>query len=241
MRIAELKSHTMYSSSSESSQDEQKDVEFERPLEFYKDNEKTPYYWKGKEEFQMEEVLNILQLNVDGDRICSERPLSVAENAAFVVDTRELPTRKDYLEDNIGNFRNLGHCGKVFKVGNNKIVKRRCMERTVKERLPLERDEFLVKVVKDTKMRKCYGCGAAVRQNISFEPPSPWNIVLYRREYRIYTPRGKDSLQIATKKENVYYHPRKKCLLEKNSNVSGNAIEVSEALKGGLTIFTEPS
>lgn len=118
-----------------------------RPLEFYKDNEKTPYYWKGKEEFQMEEVLNILQLNVDGDRICSERPLSVAENAAFVVDTRELPTRKDYLEDNIGNFRNLGHCGKVFKVGNNKIVKTRCMERTVKERPPLERDEFLVKVV----------------------------------------------------------------------------------------------
>lgn len=118
-----------------------------RPLEFYKDNEKTPYYWKGKEEFQMEEVLNILQLNVDGDRICSERPLSVAENAAFVVDTRELPTRKDYLEDNIGNFRNLGHCGKVFKVGNNKIVKTRCMERTVNDRPPLERDEFLVKVV----------------------------------------------------------------------------------------------
>jgi len=57
----------------------------------------------------MEEVLDILQLNVDGNRICTERPLSVAEDAAFVIDTQELLARKDYLEDNIGNFRNLGH------------------------------------------------------------------------------------------------------------------------------------
>lgn len=51
----------------------------------------------------MEDVLDILQLNVDGNRICTERPLSVAEDAAFVIDTRELLARKDYLEDNIGN------------------------------------------------------------------------------------------------------------------------------------------
>ena len=57
----------------------------------------------------MEEVLDILQLNVDGNRICTERPLSVAEDAAFVIDTRELLAQKDYLEDNIGNLRNLGH------------------------------------------------------------------------------------------------------------------------------------
>ena len=71
----------------------------------------------------MEEMLDILQLNVDGNRICTERPLSVNEDAAFVIDTRELVVRKDYLEDNIGNFRNLGHCGKIFQLKNNIIFR----------------------------------------------------------------------------------------------------------------------
>ena len=86
-----------------------------RPIELYEDNPKTPYFWRGKKEFQME-VVDILQLNVDSNRICTERPLSVTEDAAFVIDTRELVARKDYLVDNIGNFRNLGHCGKIFKL-----------------------------------------------------------------------------------------------------------------------------
>ena len=46
----------------------------DRPIELYKDNQKTPYFWRGKKEFQMEEMLDILQLNVDGNRICTERP-----------------------------------------------------------------------------------------------------------------------------------------------------------------------
>lgn len=119
----------------------------DRPIELYKDNGKTPYFWRGKKEFQMEEILDILQLNVDGNRICTERPLSVNEDAAFVIDTRELFARRDYLEDNIGNFRNLGHCGNIFQLKNDTIVQTRGMERSAKERPPLERDEVLVKVV----------------------------------------------------------------------------------------------
>ena len=118
-----------------------------RPIELYKDNAKTPYFWRGKKEFQLEEVLDILQLNVDGNRICTELPMPVIEDAAFVIDTRELLARRDYLEDNIGNFRNLGHCGKIFKLKNDTVVQPRCMERTAKERPPLEKDEVLVKVV----------------------------------------------------------------------------------------------
>lgn len=38
----------------------------------------------------MEEVLDILQLNVDSHRICTEQPVSVNEDVAFVIDTREL-------------------------------------------------------------------------------------------------------------------------------------------------------
>ena len=39
---------------------------------------------------------------------------------------------------------------------------------------PLEK--WNVVFVKDTKMRKYYGCGGSVRQNITFEPPSLWNM-----------------------------------------------------------------
>ncbi|KAL9954620.1 hypothetical protein ACROYT_G042184 [Oculina patagonica] len=131
--------------SPEGTQPDREDDDVWRPVEFYQGNEKTPYFWRGKKEFQLEEVLDILKVNVDGNRICTERPLAVAEDAAFVIDTRELLARKDYLEDNIGNFRNLGHCGKIFKLKNDRIVRR--MEHTVKERQPLGEDEVLVKAV----------------------------------------------------------------------------------------------
>ena len=58
-----------------------------RLIELYKDNEKIPYFWRGEKEFQMEEVLDILQLNIDGSRICIGRPMSVTEDTAFVIDT----------------------------------------------------------------------------------------------------------------------------------------------------------
>ncbi|CAB4002056.1 Mitogen-activated kinase kinase kinase A [Paramuricea clavata] len=87
-------------------------------------------------------------------------------------------------------------------------------------------DNWTVVFVKNTKMRKCYGCGGSVRQDVSVVPPSPWNIVLARREYRAYTPRGKRSIQISAKKEMVYYHPRMKCLREKNTDVTGNRVQV---------------
>ena len=68
----------------------------DRPIELYKNNGKTPCFWRGKKEFQMEEILEILQLNVDSNRICTEQPLSVNEDVAFVIDTWELVARRDY-------------------------------------------------------------------------------------------------------------------------------------------------
>ena len=88
--------------------------------------------------------------------------------------------------------------------------------------------------MKDTKMRKCYGCGGTVRATSDFDPPSPWNIVLTKKEYRVYTPRGQDSIKISTKKENVYYHPRIKCLRLKNPDGSVNSVEVPSELESQL-------
>ena len=86
--------------------------------------------------------------------------MSVNEDTAFVIDTRELVARKDYIEDNIGNFRNLGHCEKIFQLKNDIIVQTRCMERFAKECPPLEGDKVLVKVVywshkKHKDFKKC--------------------------------------------------------------------------------------
>jgi len=100
--------------------------------------------------------------------------------------------------------------------------------------IPPPSEQWNVVFVKDTKMRKLYGCGGNVRQNLNFEPPSPWNIVLTRREYRTFTPRGTNSLRISTKKENVYYHPRKRCLQEKNASVSGNSVKVAPEIGNKL-------
>ena len=108
---------------------------------------KIPYFWKGKRDFQLDEVLDILHLSVDGNRICLERPLGVNEDASFVIDTRKLQARRDYLEDNIGGYRNQGHCGKIFTVKNDRIVDAYAMERTLQERPPLGPDQYLVKVV----------------------------------------------------------------------------------------------
>ena len=142
----------------------------------------------------------------------------------------------------------LTPCGKAGKKPNQSIRKRKATSSDDKRDVsqfsdPLDdgnlsvlspSDKWKVVFVKDTKMRKCSGCGGSVRQNISFEPPSPWNIVLTRHEYRVYTPRGKNSLQASTIKENVYYHPRKKFVLEKNTSVSGNSIAISQDIESKL-------
>ena len=44
-------------------------------------------------------------------------------------------------------------------------------------------------------------------EDVTFDPPSLWNIVLTRCEYRVHMPRRKNSLKSSTKKENVYYYP----------------------------------
>ena len=74
-------------------------------------------------------------------------PLGLIEDASFVIDTRKLQARRDYLEDNIGGYRNQGHCGKIFNVKNDRIVHAYAMERTLQERPPLGPDQYLVKVV----------------------------------------------------------------------------------------------
>jgi len=88
--------------------------------------------------------------------------------------------RKDYLEDNTGNFRNLEHCGKIFQLKNDTITQINCMECTSKECPPLGKDKVLAKVVywchkkhKDFKKRtykvSCFRGGVFVLVQYLFE------------------------------------------------------------------------
>ena len=95
-------------------------------------------------------------------------------------------------------------------------------------------DTYNVVFVKNTRMQKCYGCGGVVRHKLSDDIPAPWDIVLTRREFRVFSPRGTTTIRISKSKENVYYHPRLACLKKKNAVVGSEDIlvtpEVAEKL-----------
>ena len=78
--------------------------------------------------------------------------------------------------------------------------------------------------MQDTRMLKCYGCGEFVRHTTSDNPPAPWDIILGRKELRVFTPRGSTSVRISRTKENVYYHPAKACVLKKNERIGSDDI-----------------
>ncbi len=141
-----------------------------RPIIYYQGNNNTPYFWRGKRDYSHQEVLKILDL--ESNRVCSEVPQNVQENASFVIDTSKLLRRQDFTSDGNGGFRNNGHSGKIFKVENNKIVSEKPLARLTKERANLETDEFLVKAVywphtkhRDFK-RRCYEVSSHRSENV---------------------------------------------------------------------------
>ena len=118
-----------------------------RPLDYYQDNMTMPYFWKGQKAWALEEILMITTLNVDKQRVCSSVPYMVLEDACFVIDTKNLQHSMDYTSDGIGNFRNSGHSGRVFTVTDNKVVSSKALPRTEKDRVPLLKNQYLVKAV----------------------------------------------------------------------------------------------
>ena len=55
-----------------------------------------------------------------------------------------------------------------------------------------------------------------MRESSTSKPPNvPWNIVLRHKENRVYKVRGSIELRISKSKENVYFHPRQDCLLQR--------------------------
>ena len=116
-------------------------------VHYYKENQQTPYYRRGKKIFSFEDVLNIVEIHQDLTRICTEVPQHVQEDAFVLIDASQLSDRKDFTLDWHGNFRNRGHGGKIFQMRNNVIVGSRNYSRQANERTPLGKNEYLVQAV----------------------------------------------------------------------------------------------
>lgn len=89
---------------------------------------------------------------------------------------------------------------------------------------PIE-DKFSIVHLSNCKATTCYGCNGKFRKtNADPPPPPPWDIVLRRKEYRVYQAKGSDQLKVAARKEFVYYHVRKQCVLRKVDSIGANDI-----------------
>jgi len=92
-------------------------------------------------------------------------------------------------------------------------------------------EKFSVIFLAQTKATTCYGCSGKFRQSASDPPPpAPWDMVLRRKEFRVFQPKGSDILKISAKKEHVYYHVRKQCILKKVESISANDVNIQQDL-----------
>ena len=76
--------------------------------------------------------------------------------------------------------------------------------------------------IKDTKAYMCYRCDYPLRpkptgQPSDVLPPAPFDVILCRKELRMYKTRA-GALTFSVQPQNVYYHLKKTCVLKKNKH-----------------------
>ena len=76
----------------------------------------------------------------------------------------------------------------------------------------------------ETRAYICYGCKKALRVRPHI-PPVPFDVVLTRKEMRMYKNRSGE-LTYSIKPEPVFYHLRKSCVLKKNENFTKKDITI---------------
>eukprot|EP00112_Aurelia_sp_Birch-Aquarium-sp1_P003787 Seg1427.5 transcript_id=Seg1427.5/GoldUCD/mRNA.D3Y31 product="hypothetical protein" protein_id=Seg1427.5/GoldUCD/D3Y31 len=103
---------------------------------------------------------------------------------------------------------------------------------------PLD-DKVNVIFVTWTKATTCYGCGGKFRSVDEMKqgiiPPVPYDIVLTRRERRVFSRPGTHKITIAKKPEKVYYHPKKNCLAKKISVITPAIFNVEGSVENLLS------
>lgn len=95
-------------------------------VSFCKDGVTTPSYAKGIFSYGGPELLDILVLNIDNERVCINKPLPIQENAAFVMIRACLKSPDDWLQDDHDSFENKGDSRIILTTSNEDSV---CTER----------------------------------------------------------------------------------------------------------------
>ena len=103
-----------------------------------------------------------------------------------------------------------------------------------------ETEKYKFSWLRGTSVYVCYGCGQRMRPKPFDEggrdmvPPPPFDVVLSRKELRMYKkPSGELTYSITP--QNVYYHLKKACIRKKNSNFTVEDIAISEECQTFLT------
>ena len=83
-------------------------------------------------------------------------------------------------------------------------------------------------------LREEHAPSALDAQGRDVVPSTPSDLVLYRKELRMYKkPSGE--LTYSVTPQNVHFHFKKACILKKNSNFTVEIISISEAFQTSLT------
>lgn len=80
---------------------------------------------------------------------------------------------------------------------------------------------YHLKFLMGTQIRSCYGCGQPIRIP-PHVPQPPFDIVICQKEYRTYYKDGE--LKLTLQPQNVYYHCKVGCVLQKHEDFDKNVV-----------------
>lgn len=93
---------------------------------------------------------------------------------------------------------------------------------------------FKLKHLEGTRIRSCYGCGNAIRKDVSFVPPPPHDIVVSHKERRYYRDPNTQEMRLTSSDNNTHYHLMLRCITHKHPAFQMWMLEVPDDIKSTL-------
>lgn len=90
---------------------------------------------------------------------------------------------------------------------------------------------FRLKHLEGTRIRTCYGCGNAIRRDVSCLPSPPHDIVVAYKERRYYKDPTTHELRLTQNDENTYYHCMLRCISMKHPAFRGTLLNIPDDVR----------